>query len=108
MKIIYNSIIPFKGFSAINLFGVVFARKEFKGRITPTTMRHETIHTVQMRELGYIGFYIIYIVEWLVRLCLTPKSAYRNISFEQEAYSRQGDVKYLDNRKCFAQWRKIN
>lgn len=27
MKIIYNDIIPFKGYKAINLFGIVFARK---------------------------------------------------------------------------------
>ena len=28
MKIIYNNIIPFKGFKCINLFGVLFARKD--------------------------------------------------------------------------------
>lgn len=27
MKIIYNTFIPFKGFAAINLFGIIFARK---------------------------------------------------------------------------------
>lgn len=27
MKIIYNNIISFPGFAAINLFGVIFARK---------------------------------------------------------------------------------
>lgn len=27
MKIIYNSIIPFRGFAAINLFGVLFVVK---------------------------------------------------------------------------------
>lgn len=26
MKIVYNNIIPFKGFLAINLFGVLFVR----------------------------------------------------------------------------------
>lgn len=30
MKVIYNPILPFKGFAAINLFGVVFARRECK------------------------------------------------------------------------------
>ena len=28
MKIIYNNVIPFKGFTAINLFGILFARRE--------------------------------------------------------------------------------
>jgi len=27
MKIIYNNIIPFKGYKGINLFGVLFVRK---------------------------------------------------------------------------------
>lgn len=30
MKIIYNNIIPFPGFAAINLFGVIFARKKYR------------------------------------------------------------------------------
>lgn len=30
MKIIYNKLIPFKGFIAINLFGIIFVRKEYK------------------------------------------------------------------------------
>ena len=30
MKIIYNNIIPFKGFKAINLFGIIFVRKGCK------------------------------------------------------------------------------
>lgn len=50
MRIIYNKIIPFKGFSAINLFGVIFAREG--QTITPSTINHEKIRTEQMRELG--------------------------------------------------------
>ena len=30
MKIIYNNLIPFKGYKAINLFGLVFVRKGAK------------------------------------------------------------------------------
>lgn len=55
MKVIYNNLIPVKGFVAINLFGVVFARKMYEplGR---ATIQHEEIHTAQMRELLYVGF----------------------------------------------------
>ena len=49
MKVIYNSLIPFKGFSAINLFGIVFARKEYK-ELSRRTLNHEAIHTAQMKE----------------------------------------------------------
>lgn len=109
MKIIYNTIIPFKGFSAMNLFGIMFARKEYKGRISEKTINHESIHTAQMRELGYIFFYIIYFFEWIVRLFTNPGNAYRSISFEQEAYANENDYEYLNNRKhytWFKYWRK--
>lgn len=104
MKIIYNDVIPFKGFAAINLFGVLFARKSSEP-LTQTTIRHEKIHTAQMKELLYVGFYVLYFVEWLFRL-ITTKNAYRNISFEREAYDNQRKVNYLETRKHFAQWRK--
>ena len=101
MKIIYNKIIPLKGFSAINIFGVVFARKEY-GTLHWQTMNHELIHTAQMKELGYIPFYLLYFIEWVVRLFINGKQAYRKISFEQEAYAYAGDTGYLTNRKKYA------
>ena len=101
MKIIYNKIIPLKGFSAINIFGVVFARKEY-GTLHWQTMNHELIHTAQMKELGYIPFYLLYFIEWVVRLFINGKQAYRKISFEQEAYAYAGDTGYLPNRKKYA------
>jgi len=45
-----------------------------------------------------------YVVEWIIRLFLKG-NAYRNISFEREAYSNEKDLSYLDNRKIFA-WTK--
>ena len=83
MKIVRNHLIPFKGFIAINLFGVLFARHE--AYISETVLNHKEIHTAQMKELGYVLFYVIYLIEWLIRLFL-PGNAYRNISFEREAY----------------------
>ena len=104
MKIIYNSIIPFPGFLAINLFGVLFVRKG--GVVSEVVLNHEKIHTAQMKELGYIGFYLIYLVEWLVRL-LMPGNAYRNIRFEREAYTNEHNLEYLSSRKHYAMWRTI-
>ena len=104
MKIIYNKYMPFKGFCAINLFGVIFARKE-AAPLSFTTINHERIHTAQMKELLYVGFYVLYLLEWVYRLC-TGKNAYRRISFEKEAYNHENDLLYLRQRKQFAQWRK--
>ena len=101
MKLIYNSVIPFRGFTAINLFGFVFVRTH---HISATLLNHEYIHTLQMCELGYVPFYILYLLEWLVRLPFG--NAYRKISFEREAYRHQYDDYYLSNRRHFSQWRK--
>lgn len=97
MKIIRNNIIPFKGFKAINLFGILFVRKN--AEIDELTINHEEIHTAQMKELWYVFFYLWYVVEWFIRL---PKgNAYRNISFEREAYANQDNLSYLKSRKRF-------
>lgn len=102
MKIIYNNIIPFPGFSAINLFGVLFARKG--ARINDVTINHESIHTAQMKELLFIGFYLWYFLEWFIRLAMYVDAykAYRNISFEREAYMNELDLNYLQSRNKYS------
>lgn len=103
MKIIYNNIIPFKGFLAINLFGILFVRGTERD-INAVVLNHEKIHTAQMKELWYILFYIIYLLEWVMRL-FKNENAYRNISFEREAYENERDMDYLDNRRKYAMWK---
>ena len=104
MKIIYNNIIPFKGFLAINLFGVLFVRGTDKD-INERVLNHEMIHTAQMKELWYIPFYILYFLEWLYRLT-QQGNAYRNISFERVAYEYEMNLDYIANRRKWAMWRK--
>ncbi len=82
----------------MNLFGVLFVRGN--ARIDDITLNHEKIHTAQIKELGYIFFYLWYVVEWLIRLFMKG-NAYRNISFEREAYNNENDLDYLHNRKRF-------
>lgn len=101
MKVIYNKIIPFKGFVALYFFGVLFVRREYV--LTERTMRHETIHHEQAKELLFIGFYLWYMIEWFIRLFINgPGKAYRNISFEREAYGNADDMFYIDGRKRFS------
>lgn len=104
MKIIYNKYIPFKGFLAINLFGVLFVRGTYRS-INARVLNHEKIHTAQMRELGYLPFYLLYVLEWLIRL-FGKGNAYRNISFEREAYDNEDNLNYLTTRLKWAMWRK--
>lgn len=104
MKIIYNKLIPFRGFLAINLFGVLFVRGSWRD-VNARLLYHEKIHTAQMRELGYIFFYILYLLEWLYRLA-KEGNAYMNISFEREAYENENNFEYLQTRKKWAMWNK--
>ena len=102
MKVIYNKLIPFRGFRAINLLGVVFARKGLYP-LSERTINHEAIHTAQMKEMLYVFFYLWYVVEWIVRLFQYKNSreAYRNISFEREAYHAEHELHYVKHRKLF-------
>lgn len=116
---IRNRIIPFKGYKAINLLGVVFIRKGME--YTDTTRRHERIHTKQMREMLYIGFYLWYMFEyvcrWIWRRWHKPdhlfygkkwmRLAYYDISLEQEAYDYQHSEEYIKKRKHFAWMRYL-
>lgn len=102
MKLIYNNIIPFKGFKAINLFGLCFVRNGMK--MSDKDINHEKIHTSQMKELLYLPFYLLYFGEWVVRLFMKG-DAYRNISFEKEAYTNENDLTYLTRRKHYGMWK---
>ena len=62
---------------------------------------HERIHSEQMKEMLFIGFYLWYLVEWIIRL-FGKGNAYRNLSFEKEAYDNEDNLTYLDTRKPYA------
>ena len=116
MKIIRNKFIPFPGYKCINLFGILFVKNNAK--IDDVTINHEAIHSKQFIELmilfavatvfirwwmplfSPLFFYIWYVIEWLIRLFMRG-NAYRNISFEREAYANQGDFSYLKGRGWF-------
>lgn len=98
--IIKSRLIP-KGF-CVNLFGTFWARDP--SWIDKYVINHEKIHTAQQRELLFVPFYIIYLIEWCVK-CLkyrNRKEAYYNISFEREAYRHGNDLTYLPNRKHYS------
>lgn len=102
-KILYSKIIPPKGFVAINLFGLIVVRKGFT--LTKASLNHEKIHTRQMIEMLFLLFYLWYVIEYLIRLIQYKGAfleAYRNISFEREAYAMQNDLQYIKHRKIWA------
>ena len=106
MRIIYNRFFPFGSFWAINLFGYVFCRVD-KGRLPEAAKNHEFIHSLQQREMLFIGFYVWYVIEWLFHLIRLRNfmKAYYALSFEREAYAMQEDLNYKYKRKKFASFR---
>lgn len=121
---VYNNIIPFKGFKAITIYPFVFVRKS--ASFSDDDERHESIHGTQQKEMLVIGvvltvvlwvvgfgwwsllalpvFFWWYLIEWLVRIVQyrDAHKAYRNISFEREAYAWEKNKYYLTLRTCFA------
>ncbi|SDS14298.1 hypothetical protein [Gramella sp. MAR_2010_147] len=67
-------------------------------------LNHEKIHLRQQLELLVLFFYVWYAIEFFVRYidCRDGMLAYRNISFEREAYRREHDLSYLKNRPLWA------
>ncbi|MBS9775007.1 MAG: hypothetical protein KGV59_07640 [Tenacibaculum sp.] len=101
-----KKIVP-KGFRGITLFPFIFLSSEIlkKNRVI---INHEKIHIKQQKELLVVFFYIIYGIDYLIKLIKykDKHKAYVNIIFEREAYGNQYDLEYLKKRKLFAYWRK--
>lgn len=102
MRIIYNNHFPFGRYWAINICGLVFARKDY-GVLGEVQKNHEMIHSLQQREMLYVFFYIWYILEWSFLLFRYRDShkAYLKIGFEREAYSMENDLDYPKRRKHY-------
>lgn len=101
-KVIETKLFPEGDFIAITLFGIVFTRDRRK--ITGKVLNHELIHCQQQLELLYIPFFILYIMEWLVRLLRFRNryKAYSSLSFEREAYCNDANPDYLKHRKPYS------
>lgn len=105
MKVITNSLIPVKGFKAMFFFGILFVRSDNKNPLSPLDLNHESIHAKQCKEMLGVFFYLWYVIEYLIRMPMCgfdAHAAYRNISFEREAYSNQGVMDYTKERRHFA------
>lgn len=99
MIFISKYIVP-RGFLGITLFPfIILKNKNLKK--DKTTINHEKIHLKQQQELLIILFFIIYSLEWFVKFFIYKKSslAYKNISFEREAYQNENNTEYLKKRK---------
>lgn len=92
----------------INLFGVAVTGD--RSWISPRVLNHENIHTAQQRELLYVPFYLLYALEWVVRMVMyrgRAMRAYEQMSFEREAYANDANPEYLAHRRRYAWLRYV-
>ena len=88
--------------SCITLFPFIFARE----KIGEFLKNHESIHFQQQLETAVIGFYIIYLLNylWLRWGEYSKVEAYYNLQAEKEAYGNELNADYLLKR---SRWRWI-
>ena len=99
--IVAKYLIP-KGYRGMAVFPFVLVKYDFD-KTNSTFVNHEKIHLKQQKEMLILPFFIWYFLEYLVRLIQYKNKdlAYRNISFEREAYAKERDFEYLKNRSFF-------
>jgi len=68
---------------------------------------HEYIHWQQQKELLFIIFYILYVLEWVLKLFVYGKKSYYNISFEREAFRGEKNIMYPIVRNKFGWFKYI-
>lgn len=131
MKIVCNThILPPKGYSAINLCGVIFTRKtkDEVDKLLQTErgkrwINHEHIHTLQKKATlnSWICFYLVYLFYFFKMWPFFTTNwsiAYRTIPYEYEAYTKQKDFQitksdwksciYDNQQRLTAYWRIKN
>ncbi len=97
MKIIKCKHLPFHH---INVCGLLFVRGD--AELDENTLNHERIHSAQMREMNYLFYYLWWVIEWLIRCTVNPKTAHHAVCFEQEATECEVVADYLETREPYA------
>ncbi len=92
----------YRNYVGLTLWPFIFLRSPAL-RQDAVLINHERIHLRQQAELLVVFFYLWYLVEWLLRslVYFSFYKAYRNISFEREAYARERDRDYLGSRRPY-------
>ena len=103
LKKVVNRFVPMGSYMSLCLWPFVFIRTESAGSYDDVADNHERIHALQQREMLIIFFLLWYSLEWLVKAMKyrSFKVAYRNVSFEREAYAYERDLSYMRDRKRY-------
>ncbi len=101
--IIVNPKLIAKSFSAVTIYPFIILKYSHLKQ-DDVLLNHERIHLQQQKELLWLAFFIWYGIEFFIKLIYYRQSskAYRNISFEREAYRNEADLAYIQKRKLFS------
>src|SRR3970282_2040457 len=99
--IVTKYLIP-KAYRVLTAFPFVFVKYR-ADKENVVFVNHEKIHLRQQLELLVFPFFLLYFLEYFIRLVQYTNRdlACRNISFEREAYHNESDAAYLDRRSFF-------
>lgn len=100
MILVVNKYLLAKGFRGVSIWPFVIIKNR-KTAQDPIFINHEKIHLKQQIEMLILPFFICYLAEFFFRY-LRYKNfflAYRNISFEREAYANETDFQFIQKRK---------
>lgn len=99
--IVFKYLIP-KGYRGLTIFPFVFV-KYSSDKKNLVFVNHERIHLRQQLELFILPFFIWYFLEFMIGMIQYRNigMAYRNISFEKEAYNNEKNLTYLKQRSLW-------
>ncbi|MFV8368202.1 hypothetical protein [Flavobacterium sp. LB2R40] len=101
LLIVTKYLIP-KGYRGLAVFPFILLKFK-EDKVNTILINHEKIHLRQQLEFLIIPFFVWYLTEYLIRVMQYKNTdlAYRNISFEREAYANESDLNYLKRRPFF-------
>ena len=108
---VLSYISPVNNIWAITIWPFVFC----KGEMDDKTINHESIHIEQYNDLFVIGFFIVYVLDWIHGRIKyrsnfsgyrsAGEKAYCRTRAEQESYYNEENVNYIIGRKRY-RWLK--
>lgn len=104
-KIIYSKHLPIgREMNAMAVWPFIIVKMSRAKYFTARVERHERIHLAQQKELFLIGFFILYVLFFLIKqvACRKWMEAYKRNPFEREAYAKEKDAAYLESRKHYS------
>jgi len=101
--ILFSKFLIPKNYTGLAIYPFIFLKSKSLSN-NWVLINHERIHLKQQLELLWVFFFLWYSLEFLFHLIRLRNwnDAYKNISFEKEAYENEGNPNYLKERKLWS------